>query len=272
MSCYERERGTIKLPTAEFAKVRRAVAEGAQFARDEVLAQAIKEFEASPPAARKSRSEYQRHLWAVSPSGQDSSGHNDWLLKESLLDGMVGKSGAMSKPRAAMLRGGPITNRTTVFEAPSAYISFDAKNSTVEWQVDEGNHALEAARNGWGGKALFGALGKVTWTRGTGGTISGNDEYSADEGRGNYNTGAYGPIGASEEPSNFVPFTDSAGVRHEVWNSKYAHDGLRLRAANARMMAKMYESQISAQGRVNRGVPSGGQFSSRGRPDSNIQL
>lgn len=76
-------------------------------------------------------------------------------------------------------------------------IRTDADNTTVFWNVYEGNHACEEARKHETAKALFRALDRVVWTRGSGGDIVGNDEYNRDScslgGSGNYLVTRYGP-------------------------------------------------------------------------------
>jgi hypothetical protein len=63
--------------------------------------------------------------------------------------------------------------------------------------VPSNNHACETARRHPVAAAFFAALGRVRWTRGSGGEIVGNDEYNRDvdyEGGGaNYVVDRYGP-------------------------------------------------------------------------------
>lgn len=100
-----------------------------------------------------------------------------------------------------------VTNRTAEFQvlgnggSTEAYISF--KGNVVTWDVPEGNHAVEDAHDAPLGQAFFAALGKVKWTRTSGGHGTGNDEYRRDDkgygGGSNYITFAYGPIGEAAE-------------------------------------------------------------------------
>lgn len=89
------------------------------------------------------------------------------------------------------------TNRTTVFNCGEAEIRFDPTKKTVSWDVPDNNHACEHAREHPVAAALFDALDRVNWTRGSGGQIVGNNEYNQDndyEGGGaNYVTSEYGP-------------------------------------------------------------------------------
>jgi hypothetical protein len=77
-----------------------------------------------------------------------------------------------------------------------ASITFDERTKAVAWAVGEGNRAVEHARQHPMAKALFSALGRVRWCRGSGGDIVGNDEYNRDQvgagGGANYVTGSFG--------------------------------------------------------------------------------
>ena len=88
----------------------------------------------------------------------------------------------------------PVTQDVTV-NCDEATVTFHNATKSVTWNVPENNHAVETAREHWFAKALFTALGNITWTRGNGGTIVGNDEYNRDsdyeDGGGNYVTAEY---------------------------------------------------------------------------------
>jgi hypothetical protein len=58
------------------------------------------------------------------------------------------------------------------------------------------------------GQVLAQALAKVVWSRGSGGSFIGNDEYNRDDrnagGGGNYVTRQFGPKGQAARPSRSV--------------------------------------------------------------------
>ena len=87
-------------------------------------------------------------------------------------------------------------------------VSLDLKAKTASWDVDENNHACESARRTPIGRAFFRALGRITWTRGSGGTIVGNDEYNREGGGegegGHYVTGEYGAKAAKKRQRAFA--------------------------------------------------------------------
>jgi hypothetical protein len=93
------------------------------------------------------------------------------------------------------------TNRTISWNV-SWESTISLKGRVVTWDVPENNHAVENAHEEPLAQVFFGFLGKVVWTRGTGGIGSGNDEYrreSTESGAGsNYTTFQYGPLGERE--------------------------------------------------------------------------
>jgi len=84
-----------------------------------------------------------------------------------------------------------------------ASIIFDAKNKTLTWSVSENNRAVERAHRHILARVLFSLLREIKWTRGSGGTIVGNDEYSrcsyAEGEGGNYTKYSFGPAGSGRK-------------------------------------------------------------------------
>lgn len=81
-------------------------------------------------------------------------------------------------------------------------ITFDDKRHTVTWDVPDNNHAVASAHSEGTAKRFFSLLSRINWTRGTGGALWGNDEYNEGEhgyGRGDdYITNSFGPAGKEE--------------------------------------------------------------------------
>ncbi len=84
-------------------------------------------------------------------------------------------------------------------------IHFDKRK--VTWSVPENNHACDRARTHLLAREFFGLLETVTWTRGSGGDIVGNNEYARDSreegGGGNYLVTHYGPDRKSSRSLHF---------------------------------------------------------------------
>lgn len=279
MSRNDEEEGVIKLPSAAFAAVRKAAQKASEEERAAVLQQFTEAYELAPAPALKDEAAFR--WWGHTQTlGFGLYAKPKWPLLNShlgftMLRGMRGTGGKLKKPRAAFLGPAP-TNRTTTFCSEGGTLHFDPAQKTVEWSVDRNNRAVEDARSTPLFAAFQMALGQVRWTRGTGGVIYGTDEYHEDAnkfgGQGGYVTGAYGPVGAEEEPSRFEPFTDSAGVRHSVGASPYAQRGMKQRAAEMLATSRALTAMARSQGRVARGVPTGGQFTGHGRPESGVRL
>ena len=125
-------------------------------------------------------------------------GDSAWETIESLLLVADGKPPRLRKP---LKKDWPLaTNKTRDFHvSEEGTVSFsDDKTKVAHWGVCENNHAVDRARNGAVGKAFFAALGRIEWTRGTGGEITGNDEFNEGDGYGrgdNYVSGRFGPLG-----------------------------------------------------------------------------
>jgi hypothetical protein len=100
-----------------------------------------------------------------------------------------------------------IANLTLKIDGCEATITFNKKKRTVGWDVRENNHACERARRTQLAKEFFLLLERVTWTRGTGGSIVGNDEYNRDNrgdgGGANFTKDRFGPLGSADLPRTF---------------------------------------------------------------------
>jgi hypothetical protein len=181
MSRYAWERGTIKLPTADVTRVKKAV-------RDANNALHERRYELAREAWRKlSRT---RDAYDVLEGMRLDDGEFD-----ALHDVLEAATHRGRMPGRGDIRPARATNKTNAFAVGhDATIRFARRE--VTWSVRENNHAVESARWDPLGKAFFTALGRVRWTRGSGGQIVGNDEYNRDSdyagGGSNYVTAEFG--------------------------------------------------------------------------------
>jgi hypothetical protein len=184
MSEYGWEAGTLKLSTKEFPKVRKALWEAANAQRAANLTRSLELWTALKRGAKVddlSRNERDEDLVSR-------------LFREQTATGWV----THKTPRKPMKKDfAPLPWKTVVFGGDEGTVRFDLKARTARWSVSENNRSVERARSGWLGRAFFTALNRVEWTRGTGGSIVGNDENNRDSdyegGGGNYVTASYGP-------------------------------------------------------------------------------
>ena len=224
MSCNNWEHGSITLPAAAAAPLKKLLREAANKDATAALAEA-KAWHAAHRT--RSRATYEHALyeksWSAAASqntpryGRANTVPNGTVLSgraESVLRAMLTMStNPVTPTRAHADRAGfrIATNRDTRFLVMSreghlaATISFEGR--VVTWSVTENNRAVETADASPLAAVFFGALNKVTWTRGTGGVLVGNDEYNQDTrevgGGRNYITRTFGPKGEQARKAAF---------------------------------------------------------------------
>lgn len=190
MSKYEWERGTLKIPAKEFSKLRKAVITEYNEHQDKLLLVALRNH-AKILDAKKGKRNFNAYEFAQSYNGLCLD--HEVLRLLFVYDRDAGKY-KFRKPKKKDLDKKPVS-KDCVLELGEASIEFDGKSRTVTWDVPENNHARERARKEPLAEFLFNRLNRITWTRGSGGTIVGNDEYNRDadyEGGGaNYVTDEY---------------------------------------------------------------------------------
>lgn len=236
MSRYDWERGTIKLPTAEFAPLRKAIQDIMGKVTSDAFDLTQSFWKGLTRKEQTDRTAYAQALykWNLSTVGVTASGHRNPMpdrvsLAYDLLDGHTDKTG---KPVRVMKSEVDFpTNRTTVFRWGELTVAFDKDNHTVTWAVRENNHAVDDAHESLLGHEFMLLINKVRWTRQTGGVLFGNDEYHSDpdnsgiDGGANYVTNAWGPVGAEQAPRDTDPWTDPKGQMWKV-EIKYSKVGL----------------------------------------------
>jgi hypothetical protein len=183
VSCYEWEYGVITLPTAEVASVKKVVREAHNVNVDKILASARR---IHKQISTRSRRKYAQAIWDY-PSGK-AMPTSDLQALTYLLWLANGADERVPAPTAKSLAEfgiSKVTNRDSVIPVISssghvdALIGFEGRN--VTWDVPENNHAADSAHSGVEARALFQRLNSIKWTRGTGGVITGNNEYNQED-------------------------------------------------------------------------------------------
>ncbi|MDO8415220.1 MAG: hypothetical protein Q7S87_03290 [Agitococcus sp.] len=219
MSKYGWEGGSLKLPSAAWAPFKKAIQEGMTKHMAEDFALALK-LHAALLALKKAtrglnlRKAFEEEFYRLEGS---SSRWSDGTRKKypfkskeeyEVLASLLGTgTGATlhSVLRLPMKKDFPkFTNVSLSFTADSCSLHLINASRTMEWRVSDNNHSVENAHDTALYSVMSNALAKVMWTRNTGGTFCGNDEYNKedeDEGGGaNYVTARYGPLGEYREP------------------------------------------------------------------------
>lgn len=211
MSCYDWESGTIIIPSKIWSKFRsRLIAvwnakQEAQYKKclqtHEKLTEGLK---GTRGKARQEKIDSIIKCAYRQPRGPYESSeyqtHEECEIEEMLRENLF-KDDKIVKPQKKNFDIRAITKSTSM-ECDDGYVRFDNDTHSIHWHVSENNRACARAHSHWFAKALFTALYEVKWTRGSGGVISGNDEYSRDDegygGGGNQANFTYGPEGERE--------------------------------------------------------------------------
>jgi hypothetical protein len=212
MSCYQWESGSLKVPSAEWASLKKRFIEAwnAEVAKRFAVAEELHaHLIATGKGKRKLDYVKAAREWADQQRGSRTmfsatSVHRDRAY--AVICRVVPyKEGAPRKPKKPLKKDFPFArSNTLVFSDHSVMdwdgnLSFKNETRTLEWEVRENNRAVDNAWDHPMGLALGDALSKVTWTRASGGKFIGNDEYNRhsdyEGGGANYVTRRYGPLG-----------------------------------------------------------------------------
>lgn len=235
MSCNEWEKGSIKIPSNEWAGLKAAVRKQYNQKQEMGLAMSIALYHHIKEALKGKRNQdrlldaaaeqaYEQGFMVTNAAKDDKTFEPEklgggrynfriipgkyeeqydfwWDVRNSVLTKKDGKL-ALKKP---LKKDWPLaTNKTKVFDLGEASITFsEDSKKTVNWYVPDNNHAVDRARAYSIAQAFFSALRRITWTRGSGGTIVGNNEYNREDndagGGANYVVNEFGPKTAKEE-------------------------------------------------------------------------
>jgi hypothetical protein len=212
MSKYEWERGTLKLSVKEYAKTKKVFIDVVKKHQQDNYDKAVKLYNKIIENTKGKRgvdfhSSY-HHCQFDRTTSYDMFGsrENSINLDESgtFYEKYLSRTKKPLKPKKKDYLT-KVERKDVRFESDDFSITFSDKTKTITWEVYENNHARDHAHEHPVAKALFMILKGVDWTRGTGGTIVGNDEYNQDTdyagGGGNYITMSFGPIGKESRKS-----------------------------------------------------------------------
>lgn len=210
MSCYEWERGTLKIPSAEYPTFRKTIIIAYNTLKTNTYNIACYQLEKIKQATKGLKKENKAKLANeileknVSPTELYDVQNMIFAFDQKRL------FKGFKTPKKKDIGLLPISKQASLlFE--DACISFDDKNKTVSWDVGENNHAVEHSRSHILGKLFFKLLHSMHWTRNSGGVIIGNDEYNRDsyyEGGGaNYVKDRFGPLGGQNTLSSGIRST-----------------------------------------------------------------
>jgi hypothetical protein len=215
MAWNEWEEGSVKLPEAEYARVRQEVMRAENTRKDKVLSVASDFWQTLDEIETTDRSAYfraQRDFFRIQES---EPGMPAEVIAESFRRTSLR---AQEIPRCLLRADMDYpTELTTVFNVGRARIIFDPARLSILWSVPAGYEAAELAHRHPTAQVLFNALRYVRWTPGTGGWIEGNDDTNRDYDAGGglrpaYIPVAWGPLGAKAHAAACEPYRDTLGT------------------------------------------------------------
>jgi hypothetical protein len=200
MSKYEWERGTITVPASEWPRLRTAVIEAWNVEQERAFVEAERLYTLIGQAGlSRADEEAVRGFARQQKQGRDEDRFELALrlvLPTSFDDVSRKRHVQVKKPSRSDLKLFAVS-RSCTLPLQEATIELKNEGRTVGWSVPDNNHACESARAEAVARALFSALARVKWSRGTGGVIVGNDEYNRDSdedgGGANYVVCRFGP-------------------------------------------------------------------------------
>ena len=195
MSRYDWERAELVIPTAAWAGLKKKVRDAYNERQDTLFACAVKVYDKMPrKRGQWDGDDVDRLACDLVPEGVEPFEVVDAILPSG--------RGVPRKPKRKDFPH--ITNRDSVIR-PTRFdgisIRFDNENHVLRYNSGENNHQVERARAHPVVRAMFQALNRIAWTRGSGGVGIGNDEYNQDPAGGgagdggHYVTFRYGPLG-----------------------------------------------------------------------------
>ena len=217
MSRTEEERGEWLLPSAEVAKVKKALRDAHNGVAEDAYKAAKrfwKDHRTQNAATYKAAADRFVDQLSPRPPSLYAAPGTQFGHKRAVAEAVrqvLGRIGWQARGGGAALHGatwadmesvgwGRKTNRDTAFGDADASVGINEDTRTLRWRVDANNHAVERAREGLIGRTLFNHLSKVKWTRGTGGVVWHVSEYDVDEfglSNGARLTNWHGPRGAA---------------------------------------------------------------------------
>jgi hypothetical protein len=191
MSCYEWERGKIKIPRSEFSLFKKnlTTAYNDYMLRLKAIADDIYN-DITIESKGKKKYNYQLEITSRIYNCINADYYASEIIASSMLP--LNKQGKPKKPKSK-----DFSKKTNRDNAYGYNISLNKSDRTAIWCVEEGNRVCDDARTTFLGKRFFSLLNQMDWKNGSGGLIVGNDEYNRDSaeyngGGGNYVKNIFG--------------------------------------------------------------------------------
>ena len=221
MSCNEWENGTIVIPSKDWPKFKEGLRAAWNKQQEKRRVGALK-LHTGLIAASKGKRDFNWDtalpavIEAIRLAEPAHARYNDYRNEARLTDDvdfwalgylvlpyerrkLLGSAGGPLLPKLKDLPDANGATKTFAVDGGEGSVTLDETTHAVTWRVSENNHAIERARSHPIGATLFRLLAGITWIRGSGGIIIGNNEYNRDNDRegggGNTVNQRFGPEG-----------------------------------------------------------------------------
>ena len=278
MSNYECLQGDIKLPSAEFTRMRKVFEletkkrQEATFERTQVFWKGLtRKQQTDPTEYNKARREYIDKMYASTRStgyGWNRSTDDSHVDEFEEATGLKAQMNPTTRQWETLppkrVQKADIdwaNNRTTRFTCGESGVYFDRETSNVRYSSGENHHAVDRATDQWLTPKFVEEIKKCRWSRDTGGVLYYKSEYQED---GYQPSAGYGPRGFSE-PTCATDYVDTKGVKHSARANVEAHFKAQAKAAEA--YRKAFAAETGAQGRRGNGEFD---FKSHSRPSRGL--
>ena len=204
MSCYEWERGSVKIPASEWSTFKKKILGAYNQIIKRDFALAVNSYNYLKVSAKGRRNyNYKQNL--VLKLQEANLNWDSYNRIELSMFPLTETRTTPLKPKKKDFK--LVNNQTEHIDLDEFGIGISNKNKTLYWEVSENNHAVDEAHNHPVTIAVFAALNNVSWKRNSGGIIVANDEYNRQDdgpgGGGNYVTHAFGPLGENLKTFKF---------------------------------------------------------------------
>jgi len=184
MSCYNWEKGYVKLPVKQWKKTRDSIINDYNYQLSQAYKTALSIYE-MVKAEKKGKRKFDVYDCAFNLTYKAfNQGRHDggqWYFSDLVVRSMI-KDKKLIKPKKKDFA--PVKNTIQALYDSDLRILFDNKTKTIEYCVNDNNHAVESAHSSPLGQAFFSAMERVEFTSKTGGFLRYYDEYMSSEGKG----------------------------------------------------------------------------------------
>lgn len=185
MSCYNSERGTIKIPSAEIVSLRKTIVKSYN-KRQKALRE---KFNRNIELMRKMLLQG-KDYWEV--ARQCNLGERGQYLLRKRWDK---EKKYLKKCRLKDIDLKKVSAQQVTLSEKELYVTIDTDRRVLIWNIEENNRAVESAHDTDLSSDVMRALNRVNWCRDSGGVIKYQDEYQRDAYQGPSVSHRFGPNG-----------------------------------------------------------------------------